>query len=138
MQRREFITLLGGITAATWPLAARAQMQRKMARIGYLAAGIRNVIPNPRDAFLQGLRDLGYVEGQNFVLVDRYAEGQQERLPELAAELVRLEVDIIVASTSGSAKAAKDATRTIPIVMTGGGDPVGSAWWPASRGPEAT
>jgi putative ABC transport system substrate-binding protein len=124
MQRREFITLLGG-TAAAWPLATRAQMQRKMAQIGYLGAGIRNVIPNPRDAFLQGLRDLGYVEGQNFVLVDRYAGGQQERLPELAVELVRLEVDIIVATTSGSAKAAKDATRTIPIVMAGGGDPVG-------------
>jgi putative ABC transport system substrate-binding protein len=124
MQRREFITLLGG-TAAAWPLATRAQMQRKMARIGYLGAGIRNVIPNPRDAFLQGLRDLGYVEGQNFLLVDRYAEGQQERLPELAVELVRLELDIIVAPTSGSAKAAKDATRTIPIVMAGSGDPVG-------------
>jgi putative ABC transport system substrate-binding protein len=124
MQRREFITLLGG-TAAAWPLATRAQTQRKMARIGYLGAGIRNVIPNPRDAFLQGLRDLGYVEGQNFVLVDRYAEGQQERLPEFAVELVRLDVDIIVAPTSGSAKAAKDATQTIPIVMAGSGDPVG-------------
>jgi ABC-type uncharacterized transport system substrate-binding protein len=124
MRRRKFITLLGG-TAATWPLAARAQMQRKMARIGYLGAGTRTVIPNPREAFLQGLRDLGYVEGQNFVLVDRYAEGQQERLPELAVELVRLEVDIIVAPTSGSAKAAKDATRTIPIVMAAVGDPVG-------------
>ena len=124
MRRREFITVLGG-TAAMWPLATRAQTQRKMARIGYLGAGIRNVTPNPRDAFLQGLRDRGYVEGQNFVLVDRYAEGQQERLPELAVELVRLEVDIIVATTSGSAKAAKNATRTIPIVMAGGGDPVG-------------
>src|SRR4051812_5824150 len=110
--------------AATWTLAARSQMQRKMARIGYLGAGIRNVSPNPRDAFLQGLRDLSYVEGQNFVLVERYAEGQQERLPELAAELVRLEVDIILAPTSGSARAAKDATRTIPIVMASG-DPVG-------------
>src|SRR4051812_38985064 len=96
-----------------------------MARIGYLGAGIRTASPNPRDAFLQGLRDLGYVEGQNFVLVDRYAEGQQERLPVLAAELVRLEVDIIVAPTSGSAKAAKDTTRTIPIVMAASGDPVG-------------
>ena len=74
MQRREFITLLGG-TVAMWPLATRAQMQRKMARIGYLGAGIRTVIPNPRDWFLQGLRDRGYVEGQNFVLVERYAEG---------------------------------------------------------------
>jgi putative ABC transport system substrate-binding protein len=124
MRRREFITLLGG-AAATWPLAAGAQVQQKMARIGYLGAGIRTVSPNPREAFLQGLRDLGYVEGQNFVLVDRYADGQQERLPELAVELVRLEVDIIVAPTSGSAKAAKDATRTIPIVMAAVGDPVG-------------
>ncbi len=123
MQRRDFIALLGG--AVTWPLAARAQIQRKMVRIGYLSASIRTVSPNPREAFLQGLRDLGYIEGQNFVLVDRYAEGQQERLPELAAELVRLEVDVIVATTSGSAKAAKDATRAIPIVMAGGGDPVG-------------
>jgi putative ABC transport system substrate-binding protein len=124
MRRREFIKLLGG-AAATWPLFARAQMQRKMARIGYLGAGIKNVTPNPRDAFLQGLRDLGYVEGQNFLLVDRYADGQQERLPKLAAELVRLEVDIIMAPTSGSAKAAKDATGTIPIVMAASGDPVG-------------
>src|SRR5713101_7059133 len=98
MQRRDFIALLGG--AVTWPLAARAQIQRKMVRIGYLSASIRTVSPNPREAFLQGLRDLGYIEGQNFVLVDRYAEGQQERLPELAAELVRLAVDVIVATTS--------------------------------------
>jgi len=124
MRRRAFITLLGG-TAAAWPLAAWAQMSRKMVRIGYLGAGIRNVIPNPRDAFLRGLRELGYVEGQNFVLVERYAEGQQERLPELAVELVRLEVDLLVAATSGSAKAAKDATQTIPIVMAASGDPVG-------------
>ena len=124
MKRRDFIALLGG-TMATWPLAARAQMRQKMARIGYLGAGIRTVSPNPRDALLQRLRALSYVEGQNFVLVERYAEGQQERLPELAAELVRLEVDIIVAPTSASAKAAKDATRTIPIVMAASGDPVG-------------
>src|SRR5260370_42683239 len=106
-------------------MAARSQSAGKLSRIGYIGAGIRTVTPNPREALLQGLRDLGYVEGQNFVLVDRYADGQQERLPELAAELVRLEVDIIVATTSGSAKAAKDATRTIPIVMTGSGDPIG-------------
>ena len=124
MRRREILTLLSGTLAAR-PLVAHAQQREKMARIGYLGAGIRTVIPNPRDAFLQGLRDLGYVEGQNFVLVDRYAEGQQERAPELAVELVQLEVDIIVAPTSGSAKAAKDATSTIPIVMAGGGDPVG-------------
>ena len=137
MRRREFITLLGG-TAAMWPLATRAQMQRKMARIGYLGAGIRNVTPNPRDAFLQGLRDIGYIEGQNFELVDRYADGQQERLPQLAVELVRLEVDIIMAPTSGSAKAAKDATGRSRLSLPGAAIPWGSAWWRASRGPEAT
>ena len=75
--------MLFGAAAATWPVVAGAQMQRKMARIGYLGAGNRTVSSNPRDAFLQGLRDLGHVEGQNFVFVDRYAEGQQERLPNL-------------------------------------------------------
>ena len=78
-----------------------------------------------REAFLQGLRELGYVEGQTFTLVERYADGQQERLPELAVELVRLGVDIIFAGTSAAVKAAMNATRTIPIVMAGGGDPVG-------------
>ena len=78
-----------------------------------------------REAFLQGLRELGYVEGQTFTLVERYAEGRQERLPELAGELVRLGVDIIFAGTSAAVKAAMNATRTIPIVMAGGGDPVG-------------
>ena len=124
MRRREFMMLAGG-TAAAWPLATRAQTPRKMARIGWLSAGIPTVIPDLREAFLQGLRELGYVEGQTFALVARYGEGRQERLPELAVELVRLEVDVLVAPTSGAAKAAMDATRTIPIVMAGGGDPVG-------------
>ena len=121
MKRREFMMLAGG-TAAAWPLATRAQTPRKMARIGYLGAGFRT---SPLEAFLQGLRELGYVEGQTYTLVERYADGRQERLPELAVELVRLEVDVLVAPTSGAAKAAMDATRTIPIVMAGGGDPVG-------------
>src|SRR5258705_3731728 len=124
MKRREFMMLAGG-TAAAWPLATRAQKPQKMPRIGYLGAGILAVKPNPRDAFMQGLRELGYVEGQTYTLVERYADGRQERLPELAVELVRLEVDVLVAPTSGAAKAAMDATRTIPIVMAGGGDPVG-------------
>ena len=123
MKRREFIALLGG--AAAWPLGTHAQTPRKLAQIGYLSAGISTVRPNPREAFLQGLRELGYVEGQTFTLVERYADGQQERLPELAVELVRLEVDVLVATTSGAVKAAMIATRTIPIVMAGGGDPVG-------------
>src|SRR3954453_10145182 len=123
MRRREVLAALGA--GAAWPLPISAQTQRKVPRIGYLGAGIRTVVPSPVEAFLEGLRNLGYLEGQNFVLVERYAEGQQERLPELAAELVRLDVDIIVAPTSGSAKAAKEATRTIPIVMAASGDPVG-------------
>src|SRR3954463_8008771 len=123
MRRRDLIAGLGA--AAAWPLPISAQTQRKVPRIGYLGAGIRTVIPSPVKAFLEGLRDLGYLEGQNFVLVERYAEGHQERLPELVLELIQLEVDVIVAPTSGSAKAAKDATSTIPIVMAGSGDPVG-------------
>src|SRR3954451_4270500 len=119
MRRRDFITLLGG-TAATWPLAARAQLQQKIARIGYLGAGIRTASPNPRDAFLQGLRDLGYVEGKNFVLVDRYAEGQQERAPELAIELVQLEVDIIVARCYDVAGGSDPALKLLaPVVVDG-------------------
>ena len=136
MRRRDVIAGLGAVPA--WPLPISAQTQRKMPRIGYLGAGSRTVIPSPVEAFLKGLRYLGYLEDQNFVLVERYAQGQQERLPELAVELVQLEVDIIVAPTSGSAKAAKDATSTIPIVMAGAATPSASALWRASRGLEAT
>src|SRR3954464_10845158 len=101
-RRRDLVAGLGAVAA--WPLPISAQMQRKVPRIGYLGAGIRTVIPSPVKAFLEGLRDLGYLEGQNFVLVERYAEGHQERLPELVLELIQLEVDVIVAPTSGSAK----------------------------------
>ena len=111
------------------PLAVEAQQPAKVFRIGYLG----NVPPTDPavsrlwDAFLQGLRELGYVEGQNIVIERRYAGGRYERLPALAAELVRLKVDVIVAAgASPLAHAAKDATSTIPIVMTSHGDPVGS------------
>jgi putative tryptophan/tyrosine transport system substrate-binding protein len=123
MRRREFITLLGG--AAAWPLAARAQTPRKIARIGWLSAGSRTASSHLVEAFLQGLRELDYVEGQTFAMEYRWAEGQQERLPELAVELVQLELDVLVAPTSAAVQAAMNATRTIPIIMAGGGDPVG-------------
>ena len=121
MKRREFITLLGG-AAAAWPLAARAQ-QTKVHRLGVLLVGNRE--PFSR-LFGEGLRELGYIDGQNIQIEFRLAEGNLERLPELAAELVRLKVDIIVASETPSVQAAKRATNEIPIVMAPSGDPVGT------------
>jgi putative ABC transport system substrate-binding protein len=122
MKRRAFITLLGG-AAATWPFAARAQ-QPVMPTIGALVIG--NTDPEEFwRVFRQGLRDLGYVEGQNIRFEFRSAEGQANRLPELAAELVRLKVDVIVTWFTPPTQAAKQATRQIPIVMADAGDPVG-------------
>src|SRR6266566_3778157 len=123
MRRREFITLLCG-AAAAWPLAARAQ-QPKVQTIGVLVIG--NISPEEfwRE-FRQGLRDLGYIEGQNIRFEFRSAEGQINRLPELAAELVRLKVDVIVTWFTPTAVAAKQATREIPIVMAETGDPIGT------------
>jgi putative ABC transport system substrate-binding protein len=120
--RREFITLLGG--AAGWPLSARAQ-QSKMPTIGALVIG--NISPEEfwRE-FRQGLRDLGYIEGQNIRFEFRSAEGQIDRLGELAAQLVRLKVDVIVTWFTPTAIAAKQATRDIPIVMAETGDPIGT------------
>jgi putative tryptophan/tyrosine transport system substrate-binding protein len=121
MKRREFITLLGG--AAAWPLAASAQ-QVGIRTIGILNAGSAGV-PSAV-VFPAALRELGWIEGQNVVIERRYAENRVERLPELAAELVRLNVDIIVGIGTLAPLAAKRATTTIPIVMTAAGDPLGS------------
>jgi putative ABC transport system substrate-binding protein len=122
MDRRTFLgTLTGGLLAA--PLAAGAQQADRMARIGYLG---RDLVPHLHEAFLQGLRDLGYVEGRNVVIEYRDAEGKPERLPALAAELVALKVDVIVAPTTVAALAAKQATRTLPIVFPVAADPVTS------------
>ena len=121
MKRREFITLLGG-TAVAWPLAARAQ-QGKVARIGFLgatsASGESRV-----EAFRLGLRDLGYVDGKNIVIEFRWAEQKYDRLPELAAELLRLNVDVLVTYGTPGTLVAKRATTTIPIVMVHSGDAV--------------
>jgi putative ABC transport system substrate-binding protein len=123
MDRRDTVLALLALGAA--PLAAEAQQAAKIARIGWLGA-------NPalgrdmQDAFLQGLRDLGYVEGRNLVIEYRDAEGKADRLPALAAELVALKVDVIVVGGTVAALAAKQATRTLPVVFASVGDPVTS------------
>jgi putative ABC transport system substrate-binding protein len=125
MRRREFITLLGG-AAATWPLVARAQQGGTRYTIGFLSAGGAGVEAALKSAFFDGLRELGWVEGKNVVFENRNAENRLERLPELAADLVRLKVDVIAASGTLAPLAVKQATKTIPIVMTAAGDPLGS------------
>src|SRR6266481_1269692 len=115
MKRRQFITLIGG-AAAAWPLAARAQNSGKIVRIGLLTTA------NPRStsfiqAFEQRLRDLGYIEGQNMVIDFRNAEGHVDRLPDLAADLVRLGADVIVTATEPATRVVKKATTAIPILM---------------------
>ena len=123
MNRRNAVLALFGLLAA--PLAAEAQQAGRTHRIGFLAGGSPGSSSPYVDVFLQGLRELGYVEGQNIVIEYRWADGKSDRLPELASDLVRLKVDLIVASVSNSAQAAHEATRTIPIVMIGVGDPIG-------------
>ena len=110
------------------PLPADAQQTGKVHRIGYLSSGSSTAVPHIIEAFRQGLRELGWVEGQNMVIDYRFAEYRYDRLPDLAAELVRLKVDIIVAPATPAAAAAKNATGTIPIVMIGVGDPVGTGF----------
>ena len=126
MDRRTFLLASGALVAlGAVPLAAEAQQAGKVARIGYLAANLAGG-PHQREAFRQGLRDLGYVEGRNVVVEYRDAERKLERLPTLAAELVALKVDLIVAPTTLAARAAKQATRTLPIVFISAADPVAS------------
>src|SRR5215831_9962192 len=124
MRRREFMILLGA-AAGAWPLAGRAQTPAGVARIGILSDTASP--PTPFEPpFVQGLRDLGYVEGQNIVIERRYAETKRyEILPSLAAELVQLKPDVILTIGTAAARAAKDATPTIPIVFTRSADPVG-------------
>ncbi len=120
VNRRVFVgALVGGVLSS--PLAAEAQQAAKIVRIGYLDLAAP---PQRREAFRHGLRDLGYVEGRNVVIEYRSAEGKPERLPTLAAELVALKVDVIVAQGTPQALAAKQATRTLPIVFAGVPDPV--------------
>jgi putative ABC transport system substrate-binding protein len=122
MRRREFIAGLG--SAAAWPLAARAQQAGNVVRIGFLGAASASGYANQLAGFRQGLRDLNYVEGANIIIEYRWAEGNYARLPQLAAELVRSNVAVIVTHGTPGSLAAKQATTTIPIVMANTGDPV--------------
>jgi putative ABC transport system substrate-binding protein len=130
VKRRAFITLLGG-AAAAWPLAARA-LQRKLLRLGYLDSGaLRPTDPvgaNLRRQFVLGLRDLGYVEGRDFQIEQRSAEGRFDRLPGIARELANLPVDMFVVGGEASIRAAMQATDKIPIIMALAPDPVGSGF----------
>jgi putative tryptophan/tyrosine transport system substrate-binding protein len=123
VQRRDFLVAAGALLAA--PLGAAAQQAAEVPRIGYLVTK-GGTSPHLQQAFLQGLRELGYAEGRNVVIEYRDAEGNLERLPALAAELVALKVDVIVGVSTPQALAAKRATRTIPIVFASVADPVGS------------
>ncbi len=124
MNRREFIALLGS-TLVALSRTVRAEQAPKVARIGYLYPGSQAAIAGRTEAMLNGLRDLGYIEGRNLVVERRYGEWKLERLRDLADELVALKVDVSVAAATPAARAAKQATSTIPIVAVSMGDPVG-------------
>ena len=125
VKRRDFITLVGG-AAAAWPLAARAQHSAKPPTIGFLGAGTASAMSQWTAAFVQRLRELGWVEDRTIAIHYRWAEGRTERLAEIAAEFVRLKVDVIVTNSAAPVVAAKQATSVIPIVIASAADPVGT------------
>jgi len=125
MRRREFITLIGG-AAAAWPLAARAQQSGTRPTIGYLGSATPATQGQWVAAFVQRLRELGWIEGRTIAIEYRWAEGRTERAAEIAAELVQRKVDVIVTSGTAVVVAAMEATSVIPIVFAGAGDPVGT------------
>ena len=129
MKRRVFITLLGGAALASslfWPLPARTQQPGKLPTIGFLGQSTRSAASEWVAAFVQRLRELGRIEGRTITIEYRWAEGRDERFAEIAAEFVRLRVDIIVTSGTPQVLAAKRATSVIPIVFATAGDPVAS------------
>src|SRR5437899_7051046 len=130
MKRREFITLLGGATVALsflWPFAGRAQQAGKLPPIGFLGAGSPATWGHWTSAFVRRLRELGWIEGRTIAIEYRWAEGRNERYADIAAEFVRLKVDVIVTS-GGAVLAAKQATSLIPIVFAAAADPVGGGF----------
>jgi putative tryptophan/tyrosine transport system substrate-binding protein len=128
MRRREFTTAIA-VTAAAWPLRARAQQGRlKLWRIGFLNGGTQAGTSRVSIGLIEGLRDLGYIEGRDYIVEYRYAEGHYDRFPDLAAELVRLNVDVVVLGTPAAISAMRKATSTIPIIMAVVSDPVGNGF----------
>src|SRR6266446_3365211 len=136
MQRRHFITLVGGMAAA-WPLILYAQPLGRMARIGFLGSAAATGSAKAVEALRTGLRDLGYVEGRNIVIEFRWAEGRYDRLPDLVAELIRLNVDVIVTHGTPGTRTAKKATSTVPIVMAISGDAIATGLVTSLARPEA-
>jgi ABC-type uncharacterized transport system substrate-binding protein len=134
MRRRQFITLLGG-AAAAWPLGARAQQPGKLPTIGFLGTSTSLAMNRWVTAFVQRLRELGWIEGRTVAIEYRWAEGQYEHLTEIAAEFVRLKVDVIVTYATPPVVAAKQATAIIPIVSAVMGDPVGTGLVPSLARP---
>ena len=127
MNKRRRLVIALGTGALAAPLACFAQQQRsKVARIGLLEASSASSSANSREALIRGLRELGYMEGKNIIIEERWADGKYEHLPGLAAELVQMKVDVILAGGTPAVQAAQRATTTIPIVMVRVGDPVGS------------
>ena len=137
MKKRSHLSWLYAPCSLRFALSADAQQAGKIFRIGFLDNSTASGMAVLVDAFRQELSKLGWIEGKNIAIEYRFAEQKRERLPELAAELVRLKVDLIVVSGGPSALAAKRATTTIPIVMTNVGDPWVQVWLPVWRGREA-
>ena len=127
MDRRTFLATLAGVLLAA-PLVAEAQQARRIARIGYLSGAVPAAVAPQVEAFRQGLRELGYVEGKTVVLEVRYSEGRTERIPDLARELVGLKMDVIVTGNDAATAAVKRETQAIPIVMMNSIDPVGTGF----------
>jgi putative ABC transport system substrate-binding protein len=136
MRRREFITLLGSAAAAAWPLSARAQQAGKLPTVGVLGTATASAWRNYTAPFVQRLSELGWVEGRTVAIEYRWAEGRNERFAEIAADFVRLKVDVIV-TTGGAVLAAKRATSIIPIVFAIASDPIGDGFATSLARPDA-